>query len=561
MQLQNFAAEKRPLAERIEGHEIPPEKLAAEMLREGDRNIAEMRSRIQDLKRDDVLADFKQYEAELDAAWDDLKAEVTTAQTSSESLFTPEGWDMAEAEPTRSVEEFSGEAREILSADKLDFDRLEAVCAEAERSDEKRLELTDFLEGQVGKKFAGLILRDAEYRKSVKDLYATLDAPLGEDGPPLMAELKLQNLIAVKELFGDNARRLAKAMDLKRRNPELKYRTESTIMVKEFSLDHASGELTGARVDIGMICDHAAGGDATIFRNFFYAAEKQADGSFRAKKSVNHELLEFPESMKQNGLAANITRDCLKEYDVAGIEEITLHANIDTGGYSWASYGYGWNEEVMGLKKFQDHEGSKASASFDEKKYGAELKTLKPDIKPEQIAVLTGERRAKIGELAREQAVKKFAALSPEEKLKPHLEKVSDLAEGGMLSFVVAAQEAGILDDERKSADPRVMEIIQAFEEAIAHPENVTPQTLALLGKNGPTLRKGASNHWYTEEAFATALQAGEDEELPDYKGGFHAGKLGLMSSSWYGKIDLKPDSPQAGENRKLLEKKINRTT
>lgn len=569
MQLQNFAPEKRPLAERIEAREIPPQQLATEILREGDRRIVEMRSQIQELKRDDVQTDVAAYEAELDAAWDDLNKEIAAAQ-SEPDVMSEESWDMPATEAAaeakneiaqepRSFEDFSNDVQEVLAFGQLDFVRLEQLCAEAEKNDELKEELNNQLEGKVGKKFSERLLRDAEYRDSLKALRSSLDGRLGENGPALMEHLDLKNLIAVKETIGDRARNLAEAIDLTRYAPDLKPGVDPVIMVKEFALDFETGELMGAQVDLGMNCEHSSG-EASVFRNFIYSAEKNDQGEIVTTKTVNHELLEFPEGMKQNGTAVAITRECLKEYDSAGIDAITLHANIDIGGYSWASYGYGWDEEVMGLKKFQNDEVKKAATAFNEKQYATELKTMKPDLTDKQIAVLAKERRNQISDLARKEGPKKFAQLDQAEKIQCHLRRVSEMAEGGMLSFIAAAQEAGILDESRQSSDSKVTQIIQAFEEAVAHPENVTPQTLALLGKDGPTLRKGDSGRWYTEEDFAAAIKAGEDKELPDMRGALHAGKISLLGSDWYGKIELKPDGKQGGSNKKLLEKKIAHT-
>ncbi len=110
-----------------------------------------------------------------------------------------------------------------------------------------------------------------------------------------------------------------------------------------------------------------------------------------------------------------------------------------------------------------------------------------------------------------------------------------------------------------------VEKILQTFDNMIDHPENVTPQSIAVLGADGPQFHRGNSGTWYEASAFKQALKDGvETEEYVDefgsqLKGPLHVGKIALINSEWYGKIELKKDGTQNGKNRKLLEATLNR--
>jgi len=249
-----------------------------------------------------------------------------------------------------------------------------------------------------------------------------------------------------------------------------------------------TGELTTSKVCMGLnynvnvTRDEMEGEEANIIQSFTRTMKKGPNGETSTEMTVEHELFELPTAIMGRGIAAEVTRASLKEYDKMEADAIILHANIDQGGYAWASYGYGWDTKNMS----EEH-----------------IKTL----------IINAKRK-----------------------------------------ILNAFKEAGITPE-----NPNMQKIIDILEEAEHDVYGVTPQLLARIGKDGPFLRKGKSGTWYTEENYQQAIAEGrESGDLPGMKGPLHAGKIGLLGSNWFGRVDLKHHGPQEGKNRKLLEQKIN---
>jgi hypothetical protein len=85
----------------------------------------------------------------------------------------------------------------------------------------------------------------------------------------------------------------------------------------------------------------------------------------------------------------------------------------------------------------------------------------------------------------------------------------------------------------------------------------VTPQCLASSGQHLPKLIKGAMGDWRTEKGMQDAIAQGRDTPHDNQSQPMHAGKIGMLGTDWYGRLELKPDGRQHGENRKILEEKI----
>lgn len=57
------------------------------------------------------------------------------------------------------------------------------------------------------------------------------------------------------------------------------------------------------------------------------------------KLNVSHSLFEVPEKYR-GGLAGRMLTFSMDSYSRNGVREVLVHANIDTGGYAWARYGF-----------------------------------------------------------------------------------------------------------------------------------------------------------------------------------------------------------------------------
>lgn len=57
-------------------------------------------------------------------------------------------------------------------------------------------------------------------------------------------------------------------------------------------------------------------------------------------KSVEHDYFLLPPEVQGGSIAKTILRNSLDIYDSMGLDRITLHANINVGGYAWSRYGF-----------------------------------------------------------------------------------------------------------------------------------------------------------------------------------------------------------------------------
>lgn len=57
-------------------------------------------------------------------------------------------------------------------------------------------------------------------------------------------------------------------------------------------------------------------------------------------KSVDHTFFKVPRDQQGGGVAKRLFKECVPMYRKLGLEKITVHANIDAGGYAWARFGF-----------------------------------------------------------------------------------------------------------------------------------------------------------------------------------------------------------------------------
>lgn len=528
------------IREMIEARKMPLPDIAKLMLREGKEqvdgakgSIGRIRGGLKGPDEDAFSDDFWNLEKELDAAHADLRREVGDIMSGEEApidIGSMLDETLTQVETQAAAKERPMEGRPLIDpnlgplemADRINeimgditeknsvaFDALDQLAGIAAQNESVREQMMNSLVERVGKKFAERVLSDKEYRQKLNLLQEMLSHRLeGKESPRFCKETSLENLVVVNEILGDRAEAMVRTLDLRSYgrglNTGLKFTKmpdgEYTDAIKIFGTTFDDeGNLTDAKVDVGFTFDGVGpdgkrnGDNALIHRAFVRQMKEMPDGGMKPETIVRHEVFDLPDSIKGGGLAAEVTRSSLAEYDNLGVDAVTLNANIDVGGYAWATYGYGWDTEKYQLDKTSGER-------------------LKADVRN----IATG--------------------------IKTFLEMLDD-AEG----TVSEAQKQNILDDLKQVAQ---------------NPLACTPQFLAGIGKEGPTLRRGESGKWYTNEAFQQALNDGrERREDEGFKGSMHAGKFGMLGGQWDGRIDLKPDGPQGGKNRKLLEEKISRST
>lgn len=537
---ENFAPPEAERGERL----VAASLTAADVLRAAEHDILEAKSDI-DTARESIresgefpafkpaneTEELQAIEAEVDAAWEDLSKEVTEAEM-------PEDQETKLAELRERLET-------LAEAPECSIDDLEALCDDASRHAETKELVIGRLNDLIGKKCAESFFTDPEYRAQIRAIQEQLRTPIKEDGPMLSEQNDLKALVMFKEMFGTHIRDIAQALDLSTHESKLSYDPEKRpVFDIRMGVFNDDGEFDGV-IGAGYRMRDEDGGESVIFRQFIRTVEKTAEGEDKTSLRVEHETFELADSLKSKGIAAKVTKASLEQYDAIGADEITLHADIDVGGYAWASYGYGWDSRVMSGQYFLKQRQETAVA---------ELRAKNPTADKKEESRVRSE--------ARKRASEEYARMSPQEHLQILGERVSEIAREGRNRALSAFREAGLVDANGASSDPKVRELLTAFSRAEENPLAVTPQHLAAIGKDGPILRKAVSGKWYSEDAFNAAVASGEEEgELPEQPGQFHAGKIGLLGSDWYGTVELKPDGAQGGKNRSLLEKKISRAS
>lgn len=420
---------------------------------------------------------------ELDA----LKQEAEAAHQELEAALAEAGAEQeagADAEPFDEGEQY-GRVMDALSASPVNFSDLETLRVEAIGHSEKARVMKEAFENKLGSRYTEKLL-NPEYARELERLQTFL-----ENGIDDMEDLKLfdaydlttENLIAVHETLGtpEDIARIVKALDLKRELPELTYQNNQPV-IQLAGAKFESGELDA---DITLANWYDDG--SHIVRGFTHKPVEQ-DGTMSAVRSVKHDVFNISPEHHNRGLAKRVLHDSLEWYLQQNerhpdkpIADIKLEANIDVGGYAWASYGFGWDKESM-----------------------------------------------------------------TSETIKEYIQSTKERVE----TIVSHVRDLGLIEEEERA----ITDLLSAYDQALENPD-ITPQELALIGKNGPQFRQDASRNWYTERQFALE----EREASEEFPTAVHAGKYGMLGKDhrWHGTVELTANGKQSGKNLALLQKRI----
>jgi GNAT superfamily N-acetyltransferase len=108
-----------------------------------------------------------------------------------------------------------------------------------------------------------------------------------------------------------------------------------------FNMDELDNDITGALQKIGINIQKKKLLDYGSHIELNYTGTE----GFRLVRrfqngSVSHEYFKIDENYQGKGLSKDIFRSLYKQYKKADIKKITVHANIDAGGYVWTKYGF-----------------------------------------------------------------------------------------------------------------------------------------------------------------------------------------------------------------------------
>lgn len=387
-------ARRASIAEQLESPEAPLESASELALKRGKQETEQTKAwldsdAIRSTASEEAAREYDKLIAEADAAFSDFSTEVESIKTApsapqeaprfvssgSDTSDIDSGWERAPESQERPTtpEKRADNLRASLASPSFSFQALEACADLASRDKQFSAQTLETLKGAVGSRYAERLLQDASFRAELNELQSTLIKPIHENGPAYCKETPLKHLLSVHELFGNRLQSMVQALDLTRYQQEntsgLRYlktkdREGNEYPVPLLKIHRADIDSQGNFETIHIEAEYSydvvdAQGEPTedtaqISRVFSQTlSEYDEHGAPKMERTVSHDLFSLPESIKGNGLAAEVTRASLSEYDALDIDAITLEASQNTGGYAWASYGYGWNLRQMTPKKIQ----------------------------------------------------------------------------------------------------------------------------------------------------------------------------------------------------------------
>lgn len=467
-------------------------------------------------------------EQEVEAALLEFKSEITSKETTSaKSEFIIELEKQLNNPETKpeALSSFGNKLGELLYEQQVcNFTELGNLLELVRDDAEMQETVHSYLDNEVGTLRTKRLLEDPNYRKELESLQQSLEGKVdsSETSADLCKDRRLDQVVAIHELFGTNAKEMILAINLSSKDGRLKMQDNpdvGALSISEKTLDPETGAIE-CKMQIAFNYEETNGRSNEVVRYFELKHQKQEDGSTGPIKTVEHSSFRLAPEFQGGGIATEQAKQSLKVYDKLGLDAIKLHAAHNLGGYQWASQGYGWDKQKTTSTWLERREKAKKPVTLDD----------------EPISAWQLEEDPTLAERAFTEFVKDFA--------KERSQKLNEIVrESGLLeepSTAAATQE--ILDKMNK--------ILQSADSAL-----LTPQLFAELGRSGPRVRKHAELGWHRAEAFP----GGKEDEDPEAKGTMHLGKAMMLNTDWFGTIELKADGAQKGENRKLLEQKLNR--
>ncbi len=244
--------------------------------------------------------------------------------------------------------------------------------------------------------------------------------------------------------------------------------------------------------------------NARITREFRFTNREDSTGERERFTNVNYDYFVLPDDLQKQGVAKKTLQQSVAWYleqktHGTEVRNMELHANIDVGGYAWACYGFGWNEEQM------------SAALAKELHTSGRITPENPKELWEQAQTNFVEQLLPFAQWALEEA-EDASALSNEERD----------------SYSQIRKELDDIRSDLTSAQCRTL---------------VTPQRLANVGKSGPFFIQ-ESGQW------KIARDPGSRKKM-------HIGKILLLGSSWRGRLPLTPSNADERARLNLLKQRL----
>lgn len=368
---------------------------------------------------------------------------------------------------------------------------LEQIVSSLKTDQEAEQKVTEFWKQKIGPKYTERILNDKEFRASLMALHASLEIPIRENGPVPFLSATLEKTIILHETMGKNATEFAKSIDLKRLANELS--------------------------DEGM--------EEGEMKEIFSINTKET--SFDKKTGELSSIVTARFAYKDpNGQGCQIERDFSRKTDTKG--------------------------EV---KKSVNHKIFELPSSLQEKKIAAKvlLDSLASYDKMDMDEITT-HANIQLGCYV-------WATYGFDwDRDKMNEKAIDEMHQTGVDTYRMVLQTLERWKQDYDQ-DPPIDEPMDPLEKAALQElsEARTPQEIALSGKKGPFYCQDKDMQWHRFDTLSAAQQKSKElrdneQESDVMPGVLHPGKLALMGSAWYGKIELKKTGAQQGKSRAYFE-------
>ncbi len=427
--------------------------------------------------------------------------------------FTPNPFERVSETPVEKLERLFD--KKIL----VDMDALDFLISQAEHDESLAELIKEQFIRKLGPKFGPRVFEDWEYREALKDTARTLASKLPDSNMPVCTEGGLKILVAAREILGEPLPQLVQACDMRRHlEEEVSFKDELEQEEEDFEgvlsagyieFDPDSGECTG---DFSLRADFklSTGEELQVFKRFERSAlPPNREGDVRFERVATYEYFTVPNRLQSRGYAAREMNESVTALREAGFDRLALHANIDVGGYAWAVYGFGWDERQTAyamaaeyLKKKDDKEQTYDVSENDVARVAPDI-VYPSDLNEKQIIELARRNIASFAYARRTEFQKEMI--------------LNGICTKQDFMRTKLGMPPASLPDDLRAVWYELVEMEQA-------PGLATPQRLATLGK-----------------------------DLPRRLNEHTIGKSLMLTSNWYGSVDLQTDN----ENIKILSARL----
>ncbi|MFA6429672.1 MAG: hypothetical protein WCV84_04220 [Patescibacteria group bacterium] len=477
--------------------------------------------------------------------------------------------------PETATSKMQETLQNILQENPCSFDQLDLLMISRQASDEFREVADRALVAFVGATYAKK-LENTAYREQLRDLLAFMDERLpraeddealhGQEGPLVFKEghRTLMNVLAFRESVGtrEQAEQLIKAMDYHIADPELHYRHPAFFHPEKsafIATEKGKDLVCSMNLSMRYGTKKQKNGENDIIQTF---TREEREGNIQKTTFLDRMVFEEQHQNKatakqvlRQSLAWMLAKNASAENPDERLQELSLYANLEKGGWYWMYRGFQWDKEAM-LEKQVPWKFTPASetSSIEERMLEAYTKSQAADIDALKQRA-DGKQRA--FDLLRENFV-----LSLQDKWR-------DIRNG------LAGSQSGLREEEAlelKQIDEEIERILaDTRSQDPDQRRSVTPQRLGAVGEELLLIQDSFGQYHLLRQFPLEQARAQElGWEVPEShmrwnkeKGALEpetmsVGHCLMMGSHWRGKVELTEDGEQQGKALAQYAKSLN---